>query len=427
MSRVKVIDGYPGCGKTSFGIQTINESDSDTKIIYITPYLDEVNRIIKSCPNKNFVQPDARKGKGSKLRHLVQLVMDGENIVSTHALFSNISDELIQALRLHEYILFLDEVFQTIDKWNVSGKKDLAREQQDHITRNDVSILKDDNTIGVDDDYTIRWLSNKTLSFYEPMKEMANRGLLYLVSDSLLLWSFPISVFMEGTFSEVFIMTHQFSSQMQSYYYDYFELDYSIYHIVHDHINNKFSIEKGLHDESEWKQKILRKIVFQQNHKINKIGEAYYDTKNRLHETTLSSNWYDKNPSFIPILQNNMRNFFTNITHSKSSERLWTCFKPHINLLKSKNVSPKNHISVNSRATNNYGDRTVLAYMVNRYINPYYNLFFKKRNIQIDQDKFALSEMLQWIFRSAIRNDKEIQIYIPSERMRNLLRKYLEY
>jgi len=33
--------------------------------------------------------------------------------------------------------------------------------------------------------------------------------------------------------------------------------------------------------------------------------------------------------------------------------------------------------------------------------------------------------MLQWIFRSSIRDNKPINIYIPSSRMRNLLVKWL--
>ena len=51
--------------------------------------------------------------------------------------------------------------------------------------------------------------------------------------------------------------------------------------------------------------------------------------------------------------------------------------------------------------------------------------FFIDKNVTIDEDTWALSELLQWIFRSAIREHKEINIYIPSERMRNLLLEWL--
>ena len=47
--------------------------------------------------------------------------------------------------------------------------------------------------------------------------------------------------------------------------------------------------------------------------------------------------------------------------------------------------------------------------------------FFAKQGVTINPEHFALSEMLQWVWRSAIRDDKPINLYIPSRRMRELL------
>jgi len=55
--------------------------------------------------------------------------------------------------------------------------------------------------------------------------------------------------------------------------------------------------------------------------------------------------------------------------------------------------------------------------------------------VDVREDEAALSTMVQWIWRSAIRDGEEVWIYIPSKRMRSLLiawirdveRKYLEY
>lgn len=64
-------------------------------------------------------------------------------------------------------------------------------------------------------------------------------------------------------------------------------------------------------------------------------------------------------------------------------------------------------------------------YCCNRFVVPYQKHFFAMRNIKLDEDGYALSEMLQFIWRSAIRNGEPIEIYIPSKRMRELLIKYL--
>ena len=47
------------------------------------------------------------------------------------------------------------------------------------------------------------------------------------------------------------------------------------------------------------------------------------------------------------------------------------------------------------------------------------------KGVSVDEDTWALSELIQWVFRSAIRENKEINVYIPSERMRNLLVEWL--
>ena len=58
--------------------------------------------------------------------------------------------------------------------------------------------------------------------------------------------------------------------------------------------------------------------------------------------------------------------------------------------------------------------------------NEYFKDFFRYHNVEINTNQYALSEMLQWIWRSAIRDGKEIWIYIPSRRMRELLQNWIQ-
>ena len=43
--KVTVIDCIPGSGKTSWGIDYMN-TNTNKKFIYITPYLDEIQRVL---------------------------------------------------------------------------------------------------------------------------------------------------------------------------------------------------------------------------------------------------------------------------------------------------------------------------------------------------------------------------------------------
>lgn len=120
-----------------------------------------------------------------------------------------------------------------------------------------------------------------------------------------------------------------------------------------------------------------------------------------------------------------MRNFARNIMQAKGKDIIWTTHKEFQNHLSGLGYA-KIFVPCNARATNDYGDRHVVMYMINRYLNPYVKKFFEEYNIMVDEDGYALSEMIQFIWRSAIRNNEPIYCYIPSKRMRNLLQDYID-
>lgn len=110
---------------------------------------------------------------------------------------------------------------------------------------------------------------------------------------------------------------------------------------------------------------------------------------------------------------------------SKSDNNIWTTFKAYKKLISGKGYA-KGYLPSNMRATNEYKDRTAVAYMINKYFNPCIKNFFLSKGIEVDEDGYALSEMLQFLWRSAIREGRIITVYIPSSRMRNLLIKWIE-
>ena len=126
----------------------------------------------------------------------------------------------------------------------------------------------------------------------------------------------------------------------------------------------------------------------------------------------------------MQVLKNNISNFFRHIRCDNSSDNIWTTFKDYKSLLKGKGYT-RGYLPLNSRATNEYKKRTSVVYPVNRYLNPFVKNFFLTNNIDIDEDGYALSEMLQFIWRSAIRDGNEIWIYLPSVRMRGLLEQWI--
>ena len=76
-------------------------------------------------------------------------------------------------------------------------------------------------------------------------------------------------------------------------------------------------------------------------------------------------------------------------------------------------------------ATNKYKDKVSLAYLANRYGDPDIHRFFGARGVTLNDDVMALAELVQWVWRSAIREGKPIKVFVPSARMRWLLKRWL--
>ena len=403
---IQVVDSPMGYGKTSYLINKM-KNDKEHKYIYITPFLDEVKRIETECKNRKFVEPTNRNCKGSKLEGLKQLIIKGRNIASTHSLFSMADEELIMLLKSNNYILVLDEVMNVI-------------EQVGNITKDDINNLFDQKLIEIsnEENNQVRWLDDDYNGRYNDIKAMAQANTLYYVNNTLIIWAMPVEIF--KSFDEVYLATYQFKCQIQKYYYDYFNVEYEYYHIEKNKETNEYEMVKTISDDYDldFRRKAKKLINIVDNRKLNIIGDNKF---------ALSKTWFSKkeNDSSIKQLKKNIYNFFRHITDTPSEDNMWTCYKDDKNKLKGKGYT-KGHIPCNSRATNEFANKTALAYCVNRYINPFYKAFFNVRNIDIDEDAYALSELLQWIWRSQIRQDKPITLYIPSKRMRELLEDFLD-
>ena len=78
-----------------------------------------------------------------------------------------------------------------------------------------------------------------------------------------------------------------------------------------------------------------------------------------------------------------------------------------------------------AKAINEYDHIRGLMYWVNKYPSRRLTRFIKKQGGELNEDLYALSSMIQWIWRSRIRKGEPIIILIPSNRMRNLLIRWL--
>jgi hypothetical protein len=399
MKKIKVIDSIMGSGKTSWAIQHMNEAKKDKKFIYITPFLTEVERVKKAVTSRSFSEPTST-GKG-KLDNLKKLILNDCNIVSTHALFKKADEEIIELLKAGNYILILDEVMDVVAQYT-------------ELEDDDFQLLLSSGMIQVEEDTGIlRW--NKDSKYqktkYDEIKRLCKTESLVYFEKTILFWTFPVSVFQ--SFKEVYVMTYLFEAQEQKYYYDMYQLEYE-YKAVQK-VNETYELVNHV-DKIPYDKELIKSLINIYEGNLNNIG----------YDESLSFSWYLANRKGLLVekMKKNIYTYFFNNVKTSSKVNMWTSFKDDKSRLKGKGYA-KGFVSHNARATNEYKERESLAYTINRFMNPYKLKFFLSRGVDVNQDMYALSELIQWVWRSRIREGKAINLYIPSKRMRKLLEDYL--
>lgn len=401
-----------GSGKTSWSIQHIDESPFEN-VLYITPFLNEVERIIENT-NRDFKQP-SYKG-GTKLQNLNELLACQYDIASTHELFKKLTDESREYIQNGHYTLILDEVLSAIDPY-------------DDIKKDDMKLLQDSGCITIDEDGFVIWNQDKADydTQYNRIKILAeNKSLLY-VNQKLLLWRYPPEIF--TLFDNVYILTYLFDASILKNYFDLYHIQYMKKSIVHE--NDKYVLSDFYIPDT----KKYSSLIDIYNGKLN----INFEQK----QNELSSTWFKiKSKTSVKTIQQlkkNLNNYFRNILEAKSDTIMWTSFKDYQSKLRGKGYSKEfkteqlkeidnayGFLACNARATNKYARCYNLAYCVNIYLHPAISQFFYQKGIKVDEDLYGLSEMIQWIWRSRIRNGEKINIYVPSIRMRTLLKSWLD-
>ena len=390
MNHITVVDARMGRGKSSAAIRYMNQNKGAKRFLYITPYLDEVNRICECC---DFDQPGSdHMSKSSELKFHLRA---GHNVSATHSLFYLMDEEAIEIIRERRYSLIIDESIQVIERLNISGGDfDVIVNQLTDLDENGYLHWKDKN-------YTGRFYDYKGMSDTGSLLQL-DSALMNILNPELL-----------RAFDEVFMLTYLFEGQYQKAYLEFFGFEYEVGGGESDGGGFCFSDKPDDPPPVDYS----KLITIADNRKLNAVGNKFY---------ALSNAWYGKrgyNDPGIRELRNGMRRFFQSLDGGSQDTRMWTCFKRDADKLVDSKTGRfrKNFIQTTAKATNRYKDRTDVAYMVNRFADPNITKLFRAKGIGIDVDTYALSEMLQWIWRSAIRDGKPITLYIPSKRMRSLL------
>lgn len=398
-----------GSGKTQAAITYMNEHPRE-RFIYITPFLDEASRISHACPQLHFEEPaQLERYKKSKVVHTATLIEEGRNIATTHAAFLGYDDEMIDGIKKHGYTLIIDEDMEIVEI--------------ETMTTGDFEYLMHYGYIEERGGYIVRTGKQADIAaFSRILSFIENRKIQVCEYDDdssrtvLFYWTIPEALL--TNFEEVFILTYLFKGQKLHHYLKLCCLPYEM-------IGVKTCDEWTGYRFAEWPGElpgyvdIIQDLIQVYEGDMNDIGEEYY---------ALSASWMKRNQGKAAMeqLRNNLYNWFRNVNRgSRSSDRLWSTLKGSRDKLKSGGYT-KGFINYNAKASNKWRTYTILAYALNVF--PHYSeqALFRIMGVPLNRDEYALSTMVQWIWRSAIRDGEAVRIYIPSRRMRELLYAWME-
>lgn len=398
---VYIVDETMGRGKSSALINYVNDFANDGPFLFVVPYRKEVDRIMEACSGRDFITPDR---ENIRLRDLKTYMSEGRNVVCTHKLFTMFDPDIIRSAIEHKYTMIMDETPSVITAVQLSTH-DAADIEENYIT--------------IDEDSVVHWIVPEYSGAFDGYKEMAEHSRVIRYSSTR--WVNVADPVLFQAFKDVFVLTYMFDSSDLRCYFDMYGVQYRRKYVCGTSLED-YSLSDEPGEEYRYDYSELINIV--DDAKLNEIGNDY---------NALSKGWYRRSKAEdFTRLRKNTYNFFHNKAGTHGESNLWTTFGQdavtgvdYERLLRGAGYRTC-FLSCNARGTNEYRDRTALAYLVNRFPDTSVSNYFSRRGIKVSRDMFGLSEMLQWVWRSAIRDGKPIQLYVPSSRMRGLLRQWIE-
>ena len=415
---VEVFDRIMGSGKTSAICHWMRDNP-DKNYIYISPVLTEVtDRIPQECPELSFITPST-ENHSSKKNHILELLYAGDNICTTHALYEILDERHTDAVAMGDYTLVIDEEINFIQPYTRYNQSDIiSLEEKDFVK------------INYDTDGSVDWLWDniKQGTVYERLKRDCEMGMLYFTKpseksdkeySSMLVTHIPPKLV--DVCDRVIILTYMFDGSVMERFFS-----------LRGYETTPFTEVNTYRSQEDIINQIQSLVNFIETPSVKKL-------RNSQMGDGMSSSWYDRTS---PKNREKVGKTISNAARSvkaRSDSLVYTMPKRYaIQERPTKNQSKKpvpidiprysqeiSFLYSSCRATNAYSDRDTAIHAYNRFPNIAVNKYLHDYGMAVDADIFALSEMIQWLWRTQIRESKPINVAILSRRMDRLFKEWL--
>ena len=403
VTSIEVLDAIMGSGKT-LGIIKWMLANPNNKYLYISPMLKEVEeRIPNDCEALEFAFPTTEDHKTKSL-HLLELLREGCNISFTHSLFSELSKKHLEQIARHNYVMIIDEEVSLIEPYQGRYKK------------GDIISLEEAGHIKVDEDNLgkVEWLWKEMSedTQYSGLQRLCSIDMLYCSKRNreMMVTQLPMSLVESA--KRTIILSYLFKgSVMESF------LKLKGIEVV------DFTEVELIKDTKDVIEKARELVTLCNSPATNAVKN--YSMSSTWYSTTASKDQLKKLSAAIRSVYRKVGKDDLLITLPKdnaSRESKRSVVHPNINI---EGV----FLYCGARATNDYALKSVALHAYNRYVNLVVKSYLQDYGLELDaipdDDQFALSEMIQWVWRTRIRKDEPIDLYILPKRMETLFKQWL--
>ena len=421
---VEILDGMMGAGKTRGVCKWMDEqilNDPSIRFFYVSPLLEEVKqdgRIQDECQRVKFVSPESKDGYDTKRDHLLKLLQDGINISCTHSLYLNMSEDHFKEMESQNYVLIIDEEIGMI-----TGYRNYSQADCDFMI--DEQCIEKQESDGM-----LKWIKDsptfdKKDHKYHDFKRHVENGLIYACknSNSMMVTQLPVKLL--DVAKRVIIITYLFEGNVLSSFLKLKGIHYKPFTEIKLSTVSKENVKSlvRLHQP-----RFFRQWKFMDELPLTYTWYSGYTSKAskritrkdcddiakyiRSVKLACKADWDDVLYTFPK-----MRTILDEGSSAKIRPEEWK--KP------SMLIEKRTWLASNTRATNELRHKWCLIHCYNRYPTQSVMQYLKDYGVQVDNDVFAISEMLQWIWRSRIRSGKDIYLAIASPRMKLLFLNWL--
>ena len=399
-TKIKIIDKPCGSGKTTAMIDGFN---SNEKYLVIVTLLSEVGRVIAESKRVPFVQPDDTNS--TKYEDLEEQLVLGSNIVSTHEMYEKLVP-LAKAGLLDDYNIIIDEVPDTVQSLATKSSTSIKEFYLD------TGYMEIDEVSGLIKP-TQKWIERQELvsdTLSAEILRAAMSGCLYLQDNKMFVWALPTTILNAG--KSLTVLTYKSEGSMFLSYLRKLQLPFEI------------EVDEDL--EAEFLKEAadlitIRGIPALSNRKLSYTGQQK-GQKSSTYVTKINSALKNlrerklKDVDIKDILITCKKDAWFEENKNKDA-------KPGV-FAKNSRLSKALWIANTTRGTNDYAHCSHLIYLYDQHPNQYLTRWLGDSSRKF-ADQYALTELVQWVWRSRIRKGEPITLYLPCPRMKKLFEEWL--